>query len=320
MHHSTVNRIRREILEQIVGCYNCQPWDEGAPVWLGPHTQIYELCSEFEIADSDWKKILANVECPFCHTALGEPYCEVATRSEIDSQIEKIFDRLRDKRTTNSLKRFNDFLSKYPYLGSHSSLGDTLFQSIKNGRRYSVKKNEEWYRARLVGQENRLYSSSEMGAPDPKKIHLPEGRFNHTGQAFLYLSDNAETAHREINSQHLGISIIQKFELDGIRKLLDLRHDYSTISPKADIVFLAIIYNGYIEKVPKKGSSWKPEYFVTRYIADVARFLRFQGIVFRSTVHYGNNIVLFNPEHNGVRAVSDPFIFQSKPDTTEPPF
>jgi RES domain-containing protein len=317
MHRSTLKKIHRRIQEQIVGCVNCQPWDEGAPVWVGSHTDIFDLNQDDELTDDEWQIVLNGLRCPHCGTEFQDPFDEVQVYSQIDNEIEKIFARINDKRTTNSLKKFSNFIASYPYLGSHNSLGDKLFKSIKNGQHYSIDTPEEWYRARLINQESRMFHPSEMGAPNPQKVALPEGRFNHVGQAFLYLSNEKDTAHREINNAYDGLTIIQKFELSGIKKILDLKKDYDHFSPKADIIFLAIIYNGYVAKIPKKGSSWKPEYFVTRYIADVARYLKYEGIIFSSTVHHGHNLVLFNPRHKCVKPIDEPFTHKVRHDPDE---
>lgn len=63
--------------------------------------------------------------------------------------------------------------------------------------------------------------------------------------------------------------------------------------------------------MPEATSSWKPEYFVTRYIADVARLLKFEGILYSSVTSNGNNLVLFNPRHKGVQAVDSPKVFRA---------
>jgi hypothetical protein len=312
MHHTTLSKLSKNIKKQIISCVNCQPWDGGVPIWLGKHIKISDFSGDTELSESEWRTLLEGLRCPQCGAKFEGPSDEVQIYSLIDYEIDRIFDRISDRQTTNSLKNFSNFISAYPYLGSHNSLGEKLFKAVQNGQQYAIDARQKWYRARLINHESRMFHSYEMGAPNPAKIVLPEGRFNHGGQAFLYLSNEKETAHREINDLFDGLTIIQKFQLSDIKKILDLRKDYSIVSPNTDIIFLAIIYNGYIAKVPQKSSSWKPEYFVTRYLADVARFFKYEGIIFSSTVHEGSNLVLFNPRHRKVKAVGKPFVYKKK--------
>ena len=47
-----------------------------------------------------------------------------------------------------------------------------------------------------------------MDAPDPNKVYVKEGRYNHTGQSFLYLSNFEKTAFLEIKSGSENICTI----------------------------------------------------------------------------------------------------------------
>lgn len=219
-------------------------------MWQGPHAELTALARE--ISDDEWKKVLIGLYCPGCDHKFASQYEEVETKKDLDLQIERIFERIHDKRTTKSLEGFNQFISLFPYLGTHNSLGKRLFKSIKAGKTSSIISPQAWFRARLVNAESRVFSSYEMGAPNPKKIALPEGRFNHAGQAFLYLSSDKETAHREIIGLENSITIVQRFKLTKIYKILDLRQDYTRISPGIDICSLQSSIMGTWAKCPRQ--------------------------------------------------------------------
>lgn len=308
------NKLLRILNDEIVGCYNCQPRDDGDYVWIGPSCYIDDILADYELTDDDWKYLLEEFNCPNCRTDLNSKYDEVEIKSEVDNQIDKILERISDKRTINSLKKFNDFLSKFPYLGFKNSLGRKLFKSINDGATKNVS-SENWYRARLLNEESRIYKTEEMGATDPLKVKITEGRFNHYGQSFLYLSSSKETALKEISRSDNSVCVIQKFKVNNIPLILDLRSDYQNINPNLNILFIAIIYNGFIYNKPDELSSWKPEYFVPRYIADVARFLGFNGIVYSSVMGYGDNLVIFNPEKDYFTPLEEPFIYTLPPET-----
>lgn len=316
MHARRKKRLIDILLEEVIGCYECQAWDAYAPVWAGPHTDIGTILDSENLSEPDWDVLLRDFQCPRCGVALNSPFDAVQVKSNVDREIERIFRRLSDKRTTNSLKRFHDFLSQFPYLGYHHSLGRRLFESIELGVRSSIY-SESWYRARLAKPGGKLFQTDEMGAPDPQRVFVREGRFSHTGQAFLYLASHAETAHKEVYNGDDSLTMVQRFYIPHISDLLDIRRDYNRLDRGTDILYLGILYNGYVDRIADKSSSWKPEYFVTRYIADVARLLKFNGILYVSTVSKGHNLVLFDPHFKGVRTFEQPEVFEpTKPKTS----
>jgi len=86
---------------------------------------------------------------------------------------------------------------------------------------------------------------------------------------------------------------VQKFRATEVIKVLDLRHNPLDLNPEVDLLAIAILYNGYVQLKPKPGTSWKPEYFVPRFIADCARLEGYEGIQFSSVAHFGENLVVF---------------------------
>ncbi len=292
---SKIDKAKDILQEDIVACFNCRPWIEDAIVWNNPHTDLYDLLIDLELSDDEWKIILEDLYCPHCGHPLQSRCDQVEIKSEYDYQIEEILKKIEDDDIIVKLYEFNKFISAYPYLGltSPTKIGEHIFKLVEAGKVHAIE-SEVWYRARKINNESRIFSSEEMGAPDPQKDYIPEGRFNHTGQAFLYLAEIEKTAFLEIKEGPENICTIQEFQIRKLNKLLDLRSDYDNIDPDIDIIYWAIIYNGFVGNKPDGSSSWKPEYFVPRYIADVARFFKYDGIIFSSAIGDGSNLVLFN--------------------------
>ena len=211
----------------------------------------------------------------------------------------------------DKLFEFNKFLSMYPYLGlsSSSKTGKQIFNLVKNGKVHFIE-SEEWFRARKLNNESRIFLSEEMGAPDPEKDYIKEGRYNHTGQSFLYLSNFEKTAFLEIKEDSENICAIQKFKIKSLNKLLDLRSNYENIDPEVDLIYWAIIYNGFIGNRPSGTSSWKPEYFVPRFISDATRHFEYNGIIYTSAVAEGENLVLFKYTKDEVFPVQNSYSYK----------
>ncbi len=293
-----VEAAQERLLEEIVGCYNCQPWDDGEIVWLGPNSDLEELLQECGIEEEHWEEVLEGLSCPNCGTDLNKLWDEVELKSEYDKSVEKVMRQAKSTDLVEKLRGFNDFIKEYPYLGlcDPEGIGNAILNKINKWKRYKLA-TQIWYRARRLNEESKVFPSSEMGAPDPKKTYIWEGRYNHTGQSFLYLSDHEEVAFKEIKNGEMNICAMQKFKALSEINVLDLRQDYHDIDPDVELLALSLIYNGFVSQKPEVKTSWKPEYFVSRYVADCARKNGYDGILFSSVVHStGENLVVFPNE------------------------
>lgn len=143
----------------------------------------------------------------------------------------------------------------------------------------------------------------DLRPPDPKKHTIPEGRFNHFGQACWYLADNPEVAAAEVTSAAERLTWVQQWKIEELGNVLDLRawhadddrvydHDGELID--FPLLSIALIFGDYLNAKPERESNWRPEYFVARFVADAARRAGFSGIWFRSTRAFGENLVLFD--------------------------
>lgn len=290
-----VEEARECLLEEIVGCYNCQPW-EGGPVWLGPNCPLIDLLGECEIQEEHWEEVLDGFNCPSCGTDLVSEWDEVEIKSEYDKKVDAILEQAQSPELIEKLSSFNGFLEEYPYLGlaDLKGIGGDIMKRIGSWPGTNLEP-KIWFRARKLDTQSRIYNSREMCAPNPTEVYVREGRYNHTGQSFLYLASDPETAFYEIRQANENVCAVQRFRTTETIRVLDLRHDYfRDIDPEADILAIALIYNGSLALKPSTKSSWKPEYFIPRFVADCARLHGYDGIWFSSTIHFGReNLVVF---------------------------
>lgn len=313
---SKIEKARQYLHDEIVACSTCRPWVEDETIWQNPHTDLDDLLINQELTDDEWDVILEDLECPNCGQPLQTRCDQVEIKSEYDHKVEEILLKIENDRIVEKLYKFNKFISEHPYLGVNcpSKVGKELFKLIKKGKKHIID-SEVWYRARKINNESRIFSSDEMLAPNPKKVYIKEGRYNHTGQSFLYLSNLDKTAFLEIKASSENICTIQKFQIENLENILDLRSNYNNIDPNIDLIYWAIIYNGFIGESPNSKSSWKPEYFVPRYIADVARFFKYNGIIYSSATDLeGDNLVLFNFPEEKVFPINEPNAYVYKKD------
>lgn len=290
-----VEEARASLLEEIAGCHLCQPYDGGDVFWLGEHSDLEDLLIGCDVEKDRWEDVLEDLYCPFCGAKLNDLSDEILIKSEYDKNVEIVLHQATSPELIEKLHSFNDFLKEFPYLGlcDTNNIGDEILNKISNWERYQLPVRV-WHRARKLNAESRIYKSTEMCAPDPKDTYIREGRYNHTGQSFLYLSNNPETAFKEIKQGGMNICAIQKFKASDKITVLNLRQDYQNINPEVELLALALIYNGVVSQKPDESNSWKPEYFVSRFVADCARKNGYDGILFSSVSKYGGeNLVVF---------------------------
>lgn len=322
VNDSQIAAARDCLSSEISGCYNCQPWDGGGVFWLGGSSTLEEVFSSCDIDEDLWEEVLEDFCCPYCGTDLQSPSDDVEIKSEYDKKVEATIDKIHSPGMVLELHNFHKFLASYPYLG----LGDDEKTGLKIRERIKTWPRAElspaiWYRARKLNDESRIYDSTEMGSPKTEDVFVSEGRYNHTGQSFLYLADKPQTAFREIRTSKENICAMQMFQAVEPIRVLDLRKDLviRNVDPNADLLALAIIYNGYIQDRPSSQTTlWKPEYFVPRYIADCARLEGFEGIWFSSAVS-GNssNLVVFDKKKTAFVPKGESEVFVLKEDDEE---
>ncbi len=63
---------------------------------------------------------------------------------------------------------------------------------------------------------------------------------------------------------------------------------------KIPYLYGGILINRRLTKSVEHKSSWKPEYFIPRFIADICKEFGINGIIFSSAVYNMINIVIFD--------------------------
>jgi hypothetical protein len=104
---------------------------------------------------------------------------------------------------------------------------------------------------------------------------------------------------------------VQSFEITSLNRVLDLRG----VSSRS-LLYAALVFDRYLDRSVDHTSSWKPEYLVPRFVADVARRKGFDGIAYWTTKVFsaagGSNLVIFHPSPDNYRPRGAPALHQRK--------
>jgi hypothetical protein len=151
-----------------------------------------------------------------------------------------------------------------------------------------VVREQKWSRARIVSH-SKVFTSQDLHAPE---VGLSSGgRFHHPGQNVLYLADRQELAMKETidNPNDSAFIWIQSYiQNSDISDILDHRHASENDGQiNSDVMYALLSSYCISEIVPDRSSKWRPQYFVTTFIADCARMVGFKGILYSSTRSYG---------------------------------
>ncbi|PPA71808.1 RES domain-containing protein [Jeotgalibacillus proteolyticus] len=300
-------------------CVTCQPYDGGDYIWImGNETTVEEILESLNCPEKYREDIAAHLKCPNCGREDFDIFDVAGTEDETileeEKKYQKIISRFADK-----LSDFRSHLEKYPSLALSHPMGKKIHQEITKRKVESINLNpQKWSRARQV-TEPKVFEKSDMTAP---KIGLSSGgRFHHQGQSVLYLAEDEELAMIETldNPNDASLIWIQEYsQTSKLTDILDLRHEWSGLNSTENEVIQALLASRFIfDKVEDRSSKWRPQYFMTNFIADCARQAGFKGIIYSSSRSYGSNLVIFNSNEQAVEALSNPkiFIFEPKNDS-----
>lgn len=93
---------------------------------------------------------------------------------------------------------------------------------------------------------------------------------------------------------------------------------YLTLNPEDDsrasknLLMFGLVYGRNLSERVERDKGWRPEYFVPRFIADCARKAGFNGIKYRSSRHWLENLVLFSWNDDAIEPIGNPYIFTLK--------
>lgn len=306
--NSTEKRYLKKVQDKIHYCTYDQSYDEGEVVWIfGDKTELTELLYECSVPEKYWDNVIAHLVCPGCGHSDFELSEIVGLQTNYDKEIEEHL-KVADKKYGKQIKEFENHLEENPMLGYQHKFGRKLFKEIKDGALPMISISGEFYRARKVESSEVLTSKKMHIAPKGKPT---EGRFNHSGQSYLYIANEKETALREVATTEDPLLVwCQKFETKTpVDRILDLTFNWLDLSISTSTLLLSLKMNDAIDRYKGNSDYWRPDYFLTRYIMDCAKREKYNGIKYNSTKAYsGYNLVLFYPKETDIKAKGKPYV------------
>lgn len=193
---------------------------------------------------------------------------------------------------------------------SHELLEEAveIFKKISPLVREAVEPNSTWYRARIgfhrkyrsvvgfwgMDYAYEPYSKSAVGAPPPHVAS--EGRLNRHRTSMLYLATDELTAISEVRPHPghiLSVGEFRPVRSIVVANLASPRLENFAKDRLLDLLHMAISLGVFANlPVTPETRHW---YMATQLIGDAARVAGFDGIMFRSTVSNGINLVVFDP-------------------------
>jgi RES domain-containing protein len=176
----------------------------------------------------------------------------------------------------------------------------------------AVTAGTQWYRAR-AGAKQRAADFHGIGGP-PQYFYEPHkdkaigsppvgiaiaGRVNRPGVSYIYLASNLATAAAEIRPHPGEFVSVGRFEIKKDLRIVDLRtHDLTKLwhndSELAMLELIIAMERVFATTAPPSNRS---AYTLTQFLGEIFRRLGFDGVIFRSTVGDGDNLVAFNPAY-----------------------
>lgn len=297
---------------EVAYCATCQPYDSGECVWIfGVRTSMYETLMELDVPEEHLEAVAEALSCPNCSAPL-DISCDVGLKTEYEKQIDALHEKWYEEYDFR-VEDFYEHLERYPYLGLEHELGRRIQKTIARMPKITID-GEDWYRARRV-KSSHVLRTQDMYPPEPCSARIREGRFSHTGQRVFYLANSEKAAAKEVLQTGEGIVWVQCFRLSNVSQILDLVGEpFTEPSPRLGVIAYGLIHTDALRREVNRSSSWKPEYFVPRFIADCARISGFRGIRFISTRNYSINIVLFDWSDDMLPPAGEPALFCSHGD------
>lgn len=310
--NKTAEKYKEKTQQILKYCVTCQPYDGGDYIWiLGKQTTVDEIFEELDVPEKYREDIASHLVCPNCGSSGFDQYDVAGTKDEDDIEWERQIKII--KKFANKLESLRAHLESYPSLGLAHPLGKKIRKEIINEKAISIP-IQQWSRARLV-KHSTVFDQSDMMAPG---VGLSSGgRFHHQGQSVLYLAENDSLAMMETldKPEEPALIWVQKYDQENIIDgILDLRYEWRLLRQINSEVLQALLASRFIfDKVEDRSSNWRPQYFLTNFIADCAKEAGFNGIIYSSSRTYGNNLVLFKPNHPSVKPIEQPQVFIHNP-------
>lgn len=301
-------KLCKEVQSLIAYCSYCQPYDGGDVFWLwGVKTELNELLMECEVPEESMENIISHLYCPNCNNESFYLGSDVGLKTEYEKEVDAHVSK-GEKLYGKEVKKFVKFIEKAPLLAYKHKFAKKIFKEIKDKKFPTTSVKGEFFRVREV-TTGKIFSLEDMINPPLGKSN--EGRFNHAGQSHLYLSNDRNTAIKEVVSEEVSSLVwIQKFSINPqIDNLLDLSFDWNDLTPSTSSLLLSLHVKDSLGKSGRNNENWKPDYYITRFIMDCAKSLGYSGIKYNSTKKYSEyNLVIFENDITKVTPIDKPII------------
>ena len=244
-----------------------------------------------EILNLDWK--LFKINKYVANNLLSEILNDKDLLSQkfinsLEKTSSDVWDKFRDELKYNNRYFPND--SEF----NKQSLKETI-QFFK-----TLDYPKEVFRAR-ISKDNNLIPKEKMGKPPLGRS--TQGRANPIGISYLYVASDIKTAISEIRPHKGALVTVAKIKLPDNLKFLDIRSPKNTISPFSfsDNVLEALYKDlDLLERFGEELS--KPvlpqeadmEYLSSQYLCEMIKHYGFTGLLYKSSVGEGFNIVIFD--------------------------
>lgn len=304
--NKTAQRHLEKVQKKIHYCVTCQPYEGSDYIWVfGERIELNDLFEYCSVPEKYRDDIAQHLVCPNCGRDMFERWEDVGLEDPDDAENRKNI-RVAEKKYGKQIDFFQEHLKALPSLALSHPLGRKIAKEISKGNLPVCNVSGAFFRARIV-KGSEVFDTDDMGAP-PIGSSL-DGRYHHAGQSVLYLSKDQEVAINEILESKVDKALVwvQEYEIDKIDNLLDLSRNGDSIGTLTSPLLIAILTKRAIDRrVEDPNKTWKPQYFITRFISDCARASGFQGILYSSTKFYGKNVVLFYPEKVNLKEKGNP--------------
>jgi len=291
--------IRTYVAAEIDGCDECRS---------NADCFVSDILDSLRVPEKYHRYTCKSLCCPRCEKGLYETSWVI--RCDAEELPRRRFVARSSVKYGNQLRDFEQHLTRFPSLGMQHRFGKSVWRTISRFPATTLLQRRFVRVRRFDGKLSlEKIRHQGMGAPDPMRCPIPSGRYNHEGRSFLYLASDEETgiaekfARPDSEMPQTGTCAIREFDVNRLDRVLDLtQRDHSSL------LYSALVHEGTLSRESFHSFSWKPEYLVPRFVADVARARGFKAVLYQTSKVYdaqGLNLVVFEPGTDGVVETDD---------------
>lgn len=193
-------------------------------------------------------------------------------------------------------------------LGGH--LEDFVEYSDEADSWFRARKHERW----IGSPKPTAYDKGQMACP-PKERITRSMRANPPGIAYLYLASGQPTVVAEVRAVTGDYLSVGEFALPSNLKLINLARDLRELDPfeyadlRAEIERRSLLreLGGLLSK-PVRDEDHEVDYVVSQYLVEYIASEGYDGILFKSAMAAGRNLVLFDSNNAKCRGVTLCFV------------